>query len=399
MDTLFARRIQEQSGENIWRCYYCQKCTAGCPTAQAMSFQPAQVLKMVQLGLKDALLRDASIWRCLGCDTCGARCPNEIDVGKVLEALRCFVWKEVYPVRERIPDEALRGIEALRRLGETVEETHNITGDDNSLRLIWSQNLEKVPEGLERKRGAEVVYFVGCVSSLFPRSYRIPQTFVEILDAAGVDFTTLGGEEWCCGFPLYTAGMIEEAEALIRHNVAAVRDIGARKVVFTCPSCYLFWHEVYPRVVGEEMGFAVVHATELLNELIEKGRLEFGEFSQVVTYHDPCDLGRKSGVFDPPRSVLQAIPGLTLVEMAASRENALCCGGGGNLETFDPDLMAEVAARRIRQACDTGASILVSACPQCERTLSAAVRRDERARRARLRVMDVVEVAWQAMAR
>ncbi|MCK4472547.1 MAG: (Fe-S)-binding protein, partial [Anaerolineae bacterium] len=134
-----------------------------------------------------------------------------------------------------------------------------------------------------------------------------------------------------------------------------------------------------------------------LEELIEQGAIELGEMDLRVTYHDPCDLGRKSHVFEPPRHVLQSIPGLTFVEMSSSGQISECCGGGGNLESFDPDVVSEVSLRRIDRACEIEAQVVTSACQQCERTLTAAVRRHEEARRARMRVMDVTELVWKAM--
>ena len=143
----------------------------------------------------------------------------------------------------------------------------------------------------------------------------------------------------------------------------------------------------------------VVHATELLSELIARGTIQFEEEVDLrVTYHDPCDLGRKSQVYDAPRHVLRTIPGLTLVEMSSCGQISECCGGGGNLESFDPDVVAEVAWRRIDRACEVDAQVVVSACQQCERTLTSAVRHHDGARRARMRVMDVTELVWQAMA-
>jgi len=114
----------------------------------------------------------------------------------------------------------------------------------------------------------------------------------------------------------------------------------------------------------------------------------------VVPYHAPCDLGRKSGIFDAPREILQRIPGYTFVEMQQSREHALCCGGGGDLETFDPDLVQQVAAQRVAQAAQVGATVLVSACPQCVRTLAKATR----AEKLRIRVMDLTQFVEMAVA-
>ncbi|MBE9471523.1 MAG: (Fe-S)-binding protein, partial [Chloroflexi bacterium] len=156
------------------------------------------------------------------------------------------------------------------------------------------------------------------------------------------------------------------------------------------------WHHTYPEILGEELGFEVVHAVEVMSDLVTEGQLELTEPRRtgVVTYHDPCDLGRKSDIFDAPREILRQVPGYTFVEMQQSREHALCCGGGGDLETFDPDLVQEVAAQRIAQAAEVGANVLVSACPQCVRTLSKAAR----AQRVRIRVMDLTQFVEMALA-
>jgi Fe-S oxidoreductase len=162
------------------------------------------------------------------------------------------------------------------------------------------------------------------------------------------------------------------------------------------------WREIYPELVGNEVGVEVLHASELLAEWVAEQRLPLGELHLRVTYHDPCDLGRKSGVYGAPRQVLGrdediGIPGLTFVEMSGAGQISACCGGGGNLASFAPDVVSEIALRRVGHACEVGAQALVSACQQCERTLSAAVRRHPEARRARLRVMDLTELVCRAM--
>jgi len=382
-----------------------------------MEYGPDRILRLIQFGQQERLLSSRDPWLCLGCEMCGAFCPNEIDINEVMIALKEIAGEAGYRVQDCqelrelladylvqrpetvIDDRLCEGISRLDHLSQTITTEHNISGDDNSDRLIWSQNLEHIPSGLEGKKGAEIVYFVGCVASFFPRSYRVPQAFTSILEASNADFTTLGGQEWCCGYPLLSMGRLEEAKALIRHNVTQVREIGTSRVTFACPSCYHMWKHVYPDVLEEEIGLEVLHATELMAEMIAQGAIELGEMDLRVTYHDPCDLGRKSGVFEPPRQVLRSIPGLTFVEMSSYGQISECCGGGGNLESFDPDVVSEVSLRRIDRACEVDAQVIISACQQCERTLTAAVRKSEEARRARMRVMDVTELVWKAMER
>jgi len=281
----------------------------------------------------------------------------------------------------------------LSELDARIAQYRNISAEENEGRLIWAANLPQPPSGLG-KEVAEVAYFVGCVGSFFPRSYKIPQSLVQIFDRLGVDYALLGGTEWCCGYPLFINGEVERARELIEHNVAAVKAMGAKKVVTTCPSCFHFWKHAYPAALGvEELGLEVQHATEFLADLLETGQVPLREIAETVTYHDPCDLGRKSGVFEAPRRILRAIPGLRLIEMAENRQGSHCCGGGGNLESFAPEVSQSISRRRIRQAAEVGAETLVSACQQCERTLSNAAR----AERLRMKVKDVVEVVLEAL--
>ena len=398
LSTEMAKRIRQECGENVYLCYQCERCSSGCPTVPAMRYRPAQMMRLTQFGLEDQLATDASIWRCLGCDTCTAHCPHNLSVRRLVEVMRQHVMQERYLVSglDKLgEDEPLRkGMRAMGMLGERIGTHHNVSGEDNAARLAWTDNLAHKPEGLVRDPQASLVYFVGCVSAMFPMSYGIPQGFANVLGRAGVRFTTLGEQEQCCGFPLLMAGQLKQAKALIQHNVEQVRALGIPRMVTTCPSCYHMWHHTVSEVLGEPLGFEVVHAVEVLRDLVVEGQLLFAEPQRtgVVTYHDPCDLGRKSSVFDPPREVLRRIPGYTFVEMQQSREHALCCGGGGNLETFDPDLVQEVAARRVAQAAEVSATVLVSACPQCVRTLSKAARNQK----LRIRVMDLTQFVEMA---
>jgi Fe-S oxidoreductase len=400
LSTDLAKFVREECGENVYLCYQCERCSSGCPTAPAMRYRPAQMMRLAQFGLEDSLATDASVWRCLGCDTCTAYCPHDLSVRRLVEVMRQHVMQERYLVSgvdALDGDESLhKGIRALGMMGERIGTYYNVSGEDNAARLAWTDNLEEKPEGLVCDAEADLAYFVGCVSAMFPMSYGIPQGFAIVLGRAGVNFTTLGGDEWCCGFPMLMAGQLKQAEEMIWHNVEQVRALGIPRLVTTCPSCYHMWHHTYPDILGESLGFEVVHAVEVLRDLMNEGRLELTEPRRtgIVTYHDPCDLGRKGGIYDAPREILRQVPGFTFVEMQQSREYALCCGGGGDLETFDPDLVQEVAAQRIVQAAEIGAMVLVSACPQCVRTLSKAAR----ANKVRIRVMDMTQFLDMALA-
>jgi heterodisulfide reductase subunit D len=368
--------------EKLFSCMQCGTCTSSCPTAYAMDYTPRQLWQMMRLGMEEEVLNSQTFWLCTVCKSCQVRCPRGISLTDAMIALKEYATRQGINVPT-----------GMQMLGETVTTKYNISGDENANRQIWSENLPHTPLGVRpRRRRAEVVYFIGCVSSFYPRVYSIPQSLAQVLERADADFTTMGGDEWCCGYPLYVAGMGDRLAELARHNVRQVRRVEAQRVIFTCPSCYYAWTHLYPEV-ADVSGIQLQHATEVLAELLAGEGLSLGPVEEVVTYHDPCDLGRKSGVYDAPREVLARIPGLEFREIVANRENALCCGGGGDVEVSDPTVSSGVAGRRLAQVQATGARYVASACQQCKRTLQEGARRHK----IRVRAIDVVELVWRSM--
>jgi len=375
--------------EEVRHCARCGLCLSACPGyRQSLSETDSPRARVaLQKALREGLLdlSDEGVaeayFRCLLCGACAFVCPSGVAVDRILEVAREELSRKGY-----LPD-------TLAELTSRILQYRNVAAEENADRLIWAENLLQPPTGLG-KNSADVVYFVGCVASFFPRSYTIPQSFVQVLDRLGIDYALLGGSEWCCGYPLLLNGDVESARELIQHNVEAVQAMGANTVIFTCPSCVHFWRQAYPQVLQvDELDIRIQHATEFLADTLETNDVELGEMSLRVTYHDPCDLGRKLGVTEAPRSILRRMPGLQLVEMPENRENSRCCGGGGNLESLSPELSGVIAAERVRQALAVNAEIIVSACQQCERTLSAAVR----AQHLRVRVEDVVQLLLKAL--
>jgi heterodisulfide reductase subunit D len=337
---------------------------------------------MVKLGMRDQVLQSRTFWLCTTCKACQVRCPRGIDLMDSMIGLKEYAFgKDV-----NVP-------EGMKTFGDTIAINYNISGDDNANRQIWSQNLARVPLGVEpRLKQAEVLYFIGCVSSFYPRTYSIPQALVQTMEQVDVEFTTLGEDEWCCGYPLHIAGQGDRMAELARHNVKQAKAVGAKKVVFTCPSCYYAWAHLYPEYT-DVSGVQLLHATEFLAEMLADRKLRPGWTEEVVTYHDPCDLGRKSGVYDAPREVLSRIPGLEFREMAACGENALCCGGGGDVEVADPEVTMGVAGQRLAQVQDTAAKYVLSSCQQCKRTLQEGARQNK----VRVRAMDITELVWKSV--
>jgi heterodisulfide reductase subunit D len=174
---------------------------------------------------------------------------------------------------------------------------------------------------------------------------------------------------------------------LIEHNLEKVHALGARDVVFSCPSCYRTWKEYYSTDLN------LLHSTQFLEKMITEGAIPLREMKMTVTYHDPCDLGRNGGVFEAPRRILRAIPGLTMVELESNRAKSICCGGGGNVEMADPNLSGAVAQKKLEEIRRTGANVVVTSCQQCVRTIKGRARRQK----MDLLVMDVTQLVLQAM--
>jgi Fe-S oxidoreductase len=285
-------------------------------------------------------------------------------------------------------------LDSLKALAATINQTHNIVFKPNDQRLAWTKRL-KLPYEPEKKTHARVLYFVGCLTSFYPMVQDIARSFAQILNSAGIDFAVLGGEEWCCGYPLISAGHKEDAARSMLHNIERAREMGAESVVMTCPGCYRMWKDEYHGITGQQVPFEVTHATRFIMKLIEQGRLRLGGLSDSITYHDPCDLGRNSGIYDDPRSVISSIPGLSFVELENNREYCTCCGAGGDLLASNEDLSLDIAGRKVKEVIDTGAQTLVTACPACIRSLTMA----KAAEKARFNILDLAQVVWKAMAK
>jgi heterodisulfide reductase subunit D len=375
--------LKTQLYDEIAKCNRCGFCLAVCPVYTAKGREWATPRG------KNALIRaiiegkidwtpeiEETIFRCTGCRLCTQTCFPAVETNQgVLAGRQCLVDRNQYP-------------KVIDRVVEALEKNYNISSEPNENRSMWMESLEDLPEHRFRKEKARVIYFVGCVASFYPMAHKIPLTFVQILTKANVDFTLLGGEEWCCGFPLIQAGMKEKMEKLVKHNEERIKTAGAETVVFACPSCYHTWKEHY------NAGAELLHSTQFIDRLISEGKIKFHDRQQkTVTYHDPCDLGRNSGIYDPPRNILKKIPDLKLVELEGNRQLSVCCGGGGDLEMVDPELSAAIAQRKIEEIQRTGAEEVVTSCQQCIRTILGYARKNK----IKLKVKDITEVVLEAM--
>ena len=318
-----------------------------------------------------------TVFRCTLCGNCQEICPVGIHLKDLWVSIRQdLVHSEHYPNK----------IDMIR---ENLEESHNVFAEDNEERADWVEDMRDAPDHGYLKDKADVVYFTGCVAAYFPLAQKIPMALAEIMEVSGVDFSLMGEDEWCCGFPLLGAGLKEMLQDFRDHNLAAVRKKGASRVIFACPSCYQMWREHYPHE------FEIIHASEFLMKLVKEKKVPLRELPMTVTYHDPCDLGRGARVFEEPREAIQAIPGIRFVELPRNRENCQCCGGGGNLEMIDAKLSAEIAKRKIEEVLITGAQAVVTSCQQCVRTMTTYVKRNK----VPIEVLDITQLVHRALRR
>ena len=369
-------------------CARCGYCRGVCPVYQTIGWESATPRGKISIARQVFALKDQQkftdefvhrVTQCTLCGACAQACSTDIDLRRLYMDLR-----------ERIADmgKSPKGYTALQA---NLAANRNITTFDNKERLDWAQDVDD-PEQLEPREGAKVCYFVGCVSSFFPQASEVALSVSEILNEAKIDFTTLGGDEWCCGFPLLASGRPDEARTFMQHNVERIKALGIHTLIASCPSCSHVWKGGAAEFLdGYEL--EIQHATEYIARLIREGRIMLGEMQARITYHDPCDLGRNGGVFEAPREIIQAIPGVEFVEIEHNRMQSLCCGGGGNLQSVDADLASSITAIRVEEIKKTGADIVVSACQQCEQMLSASIRKAG----LKVRVMDLSQLILEAL--
>jgi heterodisulfide reductase subunit D len=321
-------------------------------------------------------------FRCTLCGYCTSVCPSRIDLQGI--------W---YSLRQEYSTGLGLHPKGFKQLREGVAKEGNIFSYPNVERALWVDFVEDLPkEGIQKAR-AKVMYFVGCVSSFSPLAQDVPQAFTSLLIKAGVDFTILGPGECCCGFPLMAAGMKEKMLGLIEYNTEKVKALGADTIIFNCPSCYMTWRQEYSPLLP---GVSMKHSTEFLLELIRARRLNPHPPKSDklrVTYHDPCDLGRNQGVYEAPREVLHSIPGLEFKESRNHKERAICCGGGGVLESADAKLATDISYKTYDTFREMGAHTLVTACPQCKRMFQGA----RKHLHGQVEVMDITELLLRCL--
>jgi Fe-S oxidoreductase len=380
--------VQENISQqfDLFGCFQCGKCTGGCPVSLKSKLNIRRlVLKGLLNHYQEPMAGMEELWDCTTCKTCTLRCPRGIKPMDLVIGMRSMLVEE-----GQIPETLMNALESVYKHG-------NPWGKPKSRRKDWTKELHGniAVKDFCQGQQAEYLYFVGCTVSFDPRTQAIARAVAFNLQQGNVDFGILGNEEQCCGSEIRSLGEFGLFEELATANSGLFTTFQIRNIITSCPHGFNVLKNEYP-----QRNFEVFHSTQVLARCLGEGKLSFlREIHKTVTYHDPCFLGKQNGVYDEPRFLLQAIPGLTLREFDRSRERSLCCeGGGGRMwaETASANNV-RLAQIRVRDAAELGAEILVTACPLCVLTLEDAVKTT--GLEERLLVMDVMELLAVALGR
>ena len=365
-------------------CLECGKCTSVCPVARYdPAFSPRQMIENALLGFGNELLFDKELFSCLTCYTCQQKCPSDIDFPVFVRQARIMAQ-----------DNGQRGICA--HSGQLQSLARLMTSP-----VIKQKRLEWLSKEYRVSEDSDILLWVGCAPYFAPifedigfNALDITKANLKILNLMGIEPRLLPNEK-CCGHDALWTGDIETFKKLAEYNAAQIKEAGVKKIVFSCPEGYRTFKLDYPNYIN--MGCEVQHISEFLAEKMGENGVKFKEIKKKVTYQDPCRLGRHLGVYEAPRKVLQSIPGIELVEMRHSGGESVCCGTSAftNCDSYSNMLRAE----RLCEATETGAELLITACPKCQTHFRCAMTDigEEHRSTPKIEVMDLANLVASAI--
>jgi Fe-S oxidoreductase len=323
------------------------------------------------------VIHEDAIWACTTCRACQEVCPSDIEQMNTIIDLRRHLQMitTTETARETLKNLRVRG--------------HPWRGTVYA-RTDWAEGLDIKIIGQDTE--VDVLYWVGCTEALEERSLKVAQAVARLMKQAGINFGILGEEEMCCGDPARRLGAEHLFQMAALNNIQLLSSYNIKKIVTACPHCFNTIKNEYPQFGGH---FEVIHHTQFLAKLFKENRLKINRIAEaVMTYHDPCYLGRYNDVYKPPRRLLKSLPGVTLVEMEHNRKDAFCCGGGGGRMWLEENIGKRINEMRLNQAIDTRGQVVVTACPFCLQMFEDAARGQDAS--SSLRVKDIAEIVAEA---
>jgi glycolate oxidase len=378
----------ENVDNEILACIQCGFCRVGCPTFGHSTLESLNAKGRVTLGhymLMDGVEPSEDLakrlYQCMMCLNCKSVCPAQVKVSDIVQAARQRVVEKGYLPEVFKP-----------ALASMLDAANPLLADQTKRADSYPADYKKaVPNE------TDAVVHMGCVTS-FQDVKTIP-AFLKILDNAGMNYGAMGEDETCCGYLAYLLGDMETFKKAMGMYNERMNKYSPNELITTCSGCLKTFRDLYPKYGGGD-GYRITHAVELMEKLINEGKLTFKQDAKPlkVAYHDPCDIGRHMGIYEPPRNIINALPHVELVEFPQNRAQAKCCGGGGGMKGFDNEMAGEIGYKRLLSAIDLGADAIVSACPSCKQTFNQAAAKARKEKKGKIKVMDITEVVAQRLA-
>ena len=319
------------------------------------------------------------LWACTSCNACVYECPVSIEhLDSIIEMRRNLVLME-----SNFPQE-------LNTVFKNLETNFSPWAFNHQDRAAWAEGMDI--KTLAEDKDGEVLFWVGCAGSYDSRYQKVTKAFANIMKEAGVNFRILGTEEKCNGDTARRLGNEYLAQMMMQENIETLNGYNVKKVVTGCPHCFNSLKNEYPQFGGN---FEVQHHTEMIEELIDSGKIELKDESinSKTTFHDSCYLGRYNNIYDSPRNPLKSVKGLELVEMDRNKDKGFCCGAGGGRMFLEETVGTRININRTEEALRTGADTIASACPFCMTMMSDGVKSFEK--QDEISVKDIAEIVWE----